>query len=92
MGVKGRAILNSNTDPELRQNGESNYEDQYFDIDMLKLGLQPRTTSLMFNVKLHRKEPLEAIMIYQYVPEGPQRDKGGVQSTTTTYQRLQKNQ
>ena len=39
MGVKGRAILNSNTDPELRQNSESNYEGQYFDIDMLKLGV-----------------------------------------------------
>ncbi|KAK3731928.1 hypothetical protein RRG08_044988 [Elysia crispata] len=38
MGVKSRAILNSNTDPELTQNCESNYEDQYFDIDMLKLG------------------------------------------------------
>ncbi|KAK3796007.1 hypothetical protein RRG08_028094 [Elysia crispata] len=38
MGVKSRAILNSNTDSELRQNCESNYEGQYFDIDMLKLG------------------------------------------------------
>ncbi|KAK3793445.1 hypothetical protein RRG08_043147, partial [Elysia crispata] len=38
MGVKSGAVLNSSTDPELRQYCESNYEAQYFDIDMLKLG------------------------------------------------------
>ena len=60
LGVKSKAILNSNTDPELRQNCESNYEGQYFDIDMLKLGV---SSSNKFFSGLHRA-PFEDFVYY----------------------------